>query len=556
MIYPSLILLVAGAAACFGLSGRVAARSLGLGAALLCLIGGLLYGLPAGQGGALLPLTALGAAAGLPATLSSASGLLAASALLAAAGCLLSLALALPPQLRGFGAIFGWAMLGIATVPSGLAVGLRSPLLVGIWAVAALAGYAAYRASGALRRNERAPLGVSIGLLAGLLLLGGQLGGGPLAAICLLGGALALAGAAPFQGANREAVLAPAPLGALFYAIVLPFLGLGPLIEGTRNLPAPPDAWGQGLLAIGSLGACACAAGMLGQHSLRAMLGWGAGMQLGAALAAIGLAGLDRPLGELAAQALLINLALSATASAAAVSALEQATGSDDYTQPPQPGLGLAGLLWLVGGASALGLPPLWGFWGRLWLLDGLLREAAWAAPLLVGAGLLALAALLVPLACFWSNRPLPQPPARSAIGRIIGGLPAAVILAFAGLVPQSAVRLWLGSLEISPLAQAVSLAAGGALLLFGLALARARWARVAQLGPESSAVSLAPESLGAQLGLLASIGRPDRLASRGWASLYWLSERLQSVMSIFEQRYYLLGVILVLISIMLLMAR
>ena len=558
MLYLSLILLVAGAAACFGLSGRLATRTLGIGATLLCLAGGLLNALPGDLGPTIpfLPITVGGMVASLPSALPRAPGLLVACALVAAAGCLLSLALALPPQLRGFGAIFGWAMLGIATVPIGLAVGLGSPLLVGLWAVAALAGYAAYRASGALRRNELAPLGVSIGLLAGLLLLGGQVGGGPLAAVSLIGGALALAGVPPFLGANREAVLAPAPLGALFYAIVLPSLGLGPLIEGAVNLPAPPDIWGRGLLAIGSLGACACAAGMLGERSLRAMLGWGAGAQAGATLAAIGLAGLDGPLGQLAAQALLMNLALSATAGAAAVSALEQATGSDDYTQPLRHDLRLAGLLWLLAGASALGLPPLWGFWGRLWLLDGALRDAPWAVPLLIGSGLLSLSALLVPLACFWPNRSQPKLAVSGAIGRIIGGLPAAVILLVAGLVPQFTVGRWLGLLTISPLAQVASLCVAGALLLFGIALSRARWARVAQLGPEMSAVSLAPESLGAQLRPLARIGRPDRLISLAWSGLNWLSERVQMVIGVFEQRYYLLGVILVLVSIMLLMAR
>lgn len=571
VIVVSLLLTVA--AAEFALSWVVATRWLGLGAAAGCLLGGLLLvAAPAITPDLAFPTFSVGAAVfEVAGQLGRGDLAIAVAVLWGAAMALSALAAAIAPGLRGFGAIFGWACLAVVATLLGLAAPPLSMVAPLAWALGALTAYAALRSSGALSEHDALPRGLTLGLLASGLLLGGLLGAGPALArgelpppgvmAVLLLGVLAMAGAAPLGLARDEAVEAPAPLGALIYGVVMPTLGLSYLLRLTAALPPLPASWAAALVALGALGALASAAGAYGERRLRPLLGWVAGAQVSAVLAAGGLAG---PLAGLAGPALLINLMLATVAGAAAAVDLARNTGSDEFAEAEVgPRLPLAGALWALSSVAALGLPPLWGFWGRGWLFAAALAQTPWALPpLLAGSALLALA-LLAPLARFW---PAPDPRARPAAPGRLDPLAGALSLApllLLGAAPQIAWALWLRALPFAPPALPVSRGAQIAALLSGLLLAalalllaRAPVARQIGRAPEEEPVQLAGDALGRSLRPLAWLARADAPLALVWAGMLRVGRWLQIVVSVFEQRYYLLGILVALIVVMLLMAQ
>jgi formate hydrogenlyase subunit 3/multisubunit Na+/H+ antiporter MnhD subunit len=571
VIVVSLLLIVA--AACVGLSRVVATRLLGLAAAAACVLGGLLIvAAPTLLPGLVFPTFSVGAASfDLVARLSPGDTALVLALLWGGAMALVALSAAIAPTLRGFGAIFGWSCLALVAALLGQAAPPLSMLTPLAWAVATMASYAALRASGTLGQREALPRGLALGLLASGLLLGGLLGAraalvrgdlpAPGVAAALLLAVLGMVGAAPLGMARDEAIVAPAPLGALIYGLVMPILGLGYLLRLVAILPRMPTSWAVTLVAVGAIGALASAAGAYGERNLRPLLGWVSSAQASAVLAAAGLGG---PLAALAAPALLINLMLSTIAGAAAVVDLERNTGGDAFAEAePGPRLELTGALWAASGLSALGLPPLWGFWGRRWLFEAALTQMPWALPPLVaGAALLALA-LLMPLARFW---PAPDPRSRPAApGRLdpISGALSLAPLLIIGVAPQVAWALWLHDLHAAPPVLPVSLGAQVAAIMLGLLIAalvlliaRLPIARQIGRGPEEEAVQLAGDALGTGLRPLAWVGRADSLLAALWNGMLLVSRWLQFVMSVFEQRYYLLGVLVALLTVMLLMAQ
>ncbi|NTW02013.1 MAG: hypothetical protein HGA19_12100, partial [Oscillochloris sp.] len=409
VIVISLFLVVA--AACFGLSRVIATRWLGLVAAAACVIGGLLLVVaPAMVPGLVFPVFSVGTASfDLVDMLSASDMALTATLLWGGAMAFVALAAAIAPTVRGFGAIFGWSSLALVATLLGQAAPPLSMVTPLAWSIAVLSSYAAVRASGAISQNNAPPRGLAIGLLASGLLLGGLLGArsaldqallpAPGLALTLLLAVLAMAGAAPLGIARDEAVTAPAPLGALIYGLVLPLLGLGFLLRLMPFLPEIPTAWSATLVAIGVLGALASAAGAYGESRLRPLLGWVAGVQASTVVAAAGLTG---PYAALAGPTLLISLMLSTVAGAAAVVDLERNTGGDAFAEAePGPRLVLTGVLWAAAGAAAVGLPPLWSFWGRRWLFEAILDQTPWALPPLVASVVLLALALILPLARF-----------------------------------------------------------------------------------------------------------------------------------------------------------
>jgi formate hydrogenlyase subunit 3/multisubunit Na+/H+ antiporter MnhD subunit len=572
MLAIALSLMLIAAAACFGLSRLLPTRRLGQGAAAACGLSGLLLAAAPGAGA---DLSALGgfsvgdAAFELAGRLGPGELALALALLWCGALALLALAAAVAPQVRAFGAIFGWAILGLAAALLSLAAPPLSLITPLAWSAGALACYGALRASGALAQSHAMPRGLALGLLASSLLLGGLLGARPAlaraelppagVALSLLLAVLAMAGAAPLAMARDEAVLAPAPLGGLIYGLVGPTLALGFLLRLVPALPALPAAWATALAGVGALGGLACAGGALGEERLRPVLGWSAGAQIGAVLLAAGLAG---PLAALAGPALLICLMLATTAGAAAAVDMERNNGGDDFASTqPGPRLALAGAIWAAAAAAALGLPPLAGFWARRWLLEAVLAQMPWALPLLLSAGALLALALLAPLARFWPASG-PRSPAAGRIDPLAGALALAPLL-IAGAAPQLAWAGWLGqlplppdSLPVAPAEQAAALAIGLAAALLAIGLARAPGGRQIARAPEEDPTQLAPEALGASLRPLAWLARPDALLRAIWHGLGRVGEGLGFLMAIFEQRYYLLGIIAALLTIMLLMAQ
>lgn len=600
----ALILLVLGALLCLGLNrllptwitGLVAAGT-ALLAALVLVFGGLLpldalSGLAGSAPGSDGPFAwaAQDGPAGIQMTwhlhLNAVSTILGITLLGGGALLLLALALTLAPGGRGNSSLFAWALLAQAAALLGLgSTGLLLPIS---WAAAALLGYSAVRASGALSHSEAPPYGLLPGLLASLLLMVGLLLAAPAlsvgavpessALIFIALGTLMLAGGAPFHSALDEAVSAPAALGGLLYGLVLPLLALGTLLNLLASIRTlvpdqalPPD-WQTLLPGLGLLSLLACSAGALSAHGLRRMLGWLAGAQVGVVLLAAPLAG---ELATLAAPSLLINLALTTLAGALAAAVLERLTGSDDYTAlqtdeaPPVGDLWLPGLLWALAGASALGLPALWGFWGRRWLFEALVAHAPWAIPPLIIASLLAALAYLAPLARFWwqpttsktSALALPTLPAEASPLQPLLVI-APLLLVVPGLIPW---LVWSPALPLLPGAPAAlpvdgpALVGGGLIAGGGLVLAlllRQGSSRRALPDEDMAPVVLAPDALAGAVAPLALPGHPAPLLRGIWAVLLLLGERLQAVMTLFERRYYLAGVMLAVISLILLMAQ
>lgn len=571
MTLYALAILIAGAALCFGLSRALPTRLLGAGAAALCWAAAA----PALAGGGPEPapttiLLALGwASFGVDPWLGGFERGVAATLLAGSGAALLALAAAIGGSVRGFGALFAWALLCVAAALLSLAAPTLSLLQPLAWAVLAVAGYGALRASGADVAAETPPVGLAFGLLASALLTaallaagpalgGGELPFGPAAAAGLVA-ALAISAAPPLLTARQEAVAGPAPLGALLFGLAGPAAGLGWLLRSAAALPVLPTGWSVAVGLVGAAGALACGAGAVGERRLRPILAWSAGAQASLVVAAAGLAG---PLGAVAGPSLLVSLMLSAAVGGVAALSFERATGTDNYTEATEAAPPAAAALWAAGAAASLGLPPLWGFWGRLWLLQEALEQQPWlVAPLLAGAVLLALA-LAAALAGMGLAGARPQRGA-AQWGAWAPALVALAPLLALGVAPWLAWERWLRAAPFAPPAAPIEAAAVGAAIGAGALLAAAA-AAVARAAPARAALRergeeparLAPDALGLALRPLAWLANPAPLLGALWALLGRSSELLRLVVGLFEQRYYLLGVLAALITIMLLMAQ
>jgi len=585
MTFVSLLPLLLAAAACLGLNRFVSTRTLGIGAAgatlatALLLVLGHLQGLTVD----LPPVNWLGLetlnifAAGQ----TDADGL-ALTLLCGGTLALLAIALVLSPSVKGFSLLFAWALLSLVTTQ--IAFQSDGLLLPFTWALAVLLNYSAVRASGALDRSTALPQGVIWGLQASLLLLAGLLLGQPalnngempgaLAAICVTLACLMLVGGGPFQSALEDSIIAPAALGGLIHGLILPLLALDTfarLVTVVRDVSPTntlPPSWQTFLLLLGLLTLLIGVAGAMRETHLRRFVAWQASGQAGFVILAIALEGFWA---RLAVPALLVNLGLTTIAGALAVAALERLTGSDDLTHVEAgTRLRITGLLWALASLSVLGLPPMWGFWGHRWLFEAALAQTPWVIPPILAISLLAFFAYLNPLARFWGQtawnqkKELPNPISDGhSLAPVF--LLATVPLLLLGIWPQLAWRDWLQLVEGAPvtlsvgfLAQAsnIGVAFGGFILLLWAFIVRPNWTRFTLTDEDMEAVVLPPTALAASLEPLAWVGYPKKLLHFGWKMLNTLSLWAQTGMNLFEKRFYLAGIVLASVSLILLIAR
>jgi formate hydrogenlyase subunit 3/multisubunit Na+/H+ antiporter MnhD subunit len=570
---------------CLVLSARAPARWLGIGAALALLICGvaLLAARLTGQ----LPLVLIDRiwlaldqhVVSLRLVFDASNWGLALLALGGSGLALLALALAVPLNVRGFGGLFAAALLAICAVLGGLA-NQDAVLLPFLWALAALLAFLALRASGALSGSDAPATALMAGLVGALLLLGALLtlssapaGLEPMALIgWTLAGMLAL-GAIPFHTPSQSLAEAPAALAGALLPVGIPLLGGYALLGFAAGQGAAlPRSWRAALMLIGLLTLLACAAGALGTTRLRKLLGWQFGAQSGLVLLALAYAGAS-PSGRVApaavAAALLANGAIVTIAGYLAVAALERRAGTDDMAEIElRDRLRLPSLTLLAGAASAVGIPGTFGLWARRWLFDELAWAAPWATPIvLAGSALLALA-WVAPLALFW-RRALPSapdgqpaPPGRSTAVMFVG-LAAAAPLLILGVAPGLMWNGWLADLQASlasgagvpplpgVLGQSVCLLA--ALLLIVLALfagSRRYWLPEDQ--PRRAGVA-APWALGESLRRLAWAATAAEAFAGAWQACLALSRWLRRGMALFEQRYYLAGLLIAVILVIML---
>ncbi len=606
MLYFALFLLLIAVVLCLGLSRAVPTRVLGFTAAAAsagaALMLGVRHWLPATMPAIpdAVAIAPYGVVDFATRTLPPVPNIGLVLALLGGGAVALAvLTLALAPTVRGFGTLFAWALLALAAALLGLcSSGLLLPIA---WSIAVLATYGAARASGAVQQSEGIPNGLTLGMLASLLLAVGlllaqespgggvQLSGG-LALLCILLACLILSGSAPFHATFDEAAAAPAALGGLLYGLVLPLLALDTLFRGavggmsmlvvlpgegalrTITVLLPPlgalaPFWQGGLLAVGTLGLLAGTAGALQERTLRRLLARMVSWQVSLVVL---LVALQTSEALLAVPALLLNLTLSTLLGVLAAATMERMVGSDDFTRVvdadgtplPPANLRLTGVFWGVAAASALGLPPLWGFWGRAWLLQALAPQHRWLVPLLLFASVAAALVYLAPLARFWflENR---EQLVRHRRYRTVAvwlttllALLTAVPLLLLGVAPQLWVVLAGAMPPVNGTVQLLLIVLTGAVLLLGVVLTRMRWSRQPRTDSDMIPVVLAPDGLAQRMQVLAWVGHPARLFRWLWQALLIISDGVGRLLWLFEQRFYLVGVLAALMVLLFLMAQ
>lgn len=566
---------------CLGLSRVVPTRYSGFGAAFSCAGAALLLLFDSSSQASLWLLVALDGSnqpfplahmvAGMP--------LVTGVVLLSGSTLLLNLvARALAPTVRGFGALFGWALFGLAATLFGLfSHGL---VLLVMWGVVIFCAYGAIWASGALSHYEGLPQRIPWGLGAMLLLVGGTIaletamittGQGTLARPALVSIALAcmiMVGAAPFASALAEIVRGPAALGGLIIGGMLPVMGLSTWLkvtsgemmgigEGTLlTLPLGADvSWRGAVVVIGVVGVALSSIGAVREQGLRRMVAWYAGMQAGLVLIAGSLTGESA---QIAAWALLINLMMSSMGGAVAVALLEQITGNDDIAHtimpdnPPRSSgeLRMAGVVWAWSGASALGLPPWWGFWGRWSLVDMLMEQMPWVIPVVLAASVVAILGYGAAFATFWFLGSItPQSTQASPIARVWLIIAIAPLFAF-GVMPE-----WSGMPPVDDEIRAMVIGMAVVVVAGMLWVAKARRTRPVRTDRDMGSVVLAPEGISGATTAFGALADLHHVARSGWGGLLWMSRRVQGWLSLFEGRFAVGGVLVVLMCLIFLLA-
>ncbi|MDW8403208.1 hypothetical protein [Chloroflexus sp.] len=564
-VTAGLICLLVVAAACFLLSQTGITRRLALLAALasgLAMVGVIIDPLEPAAATSLYSIGAIEVV--LPAPVPLNERALVVALLFGGTIGLLALALTIPPATKGYGVLFGWLALALAAALLSLAIPPLSFLTPLSWALAVLAAHGALLVSGFMPEPGQLPPHLIAGAVAvvavsGLIAIKAFISPNALPStvpvMVALIGALALAGAPPFAGTRLSFANAPALVGALTAGLVLPAIGLGFITRAIPQLPPLPALDGQLLAAAGAIGALGAAISALRSSTGRELVLWQGALQAGVVVCA---AAINDPLAGLAAQALLLALQLHAIAGGLVAAAIIQRQGNDQLDgSPARVALPLSGALWIFTTIIATGLPLGWSFWGWRWLIEALATRLVWAIAPLIAAALIGLAAGLPLLIRCWDGQTKAHDHWPEGM---LGGL-ALAPLALAGLIPWLAWPLWL---SWSPFAPPVLPAEPIAWPFIGFALTTgiggwllARRANQPQTSrdPRSTVIPTWYGMGDALRGLAEAANARTALIVLG-RGIDRVASIFHDGMIIFEQRYYLFGVIVALLAILILMAQ
>jgi hypothetical protein len=576
MVPLAFMLPLIGAVVCLALDRFVAARLTGLGAAgvlFLCtilMIVARLQGLPSTvfdqtwlQWGDASFRTTL--------VIDPLGWLLALIAFIGGALALLGSALAIPPDLRGFGRMFA-ALIVIPGIAAIGACSLALPVLAFAPGVVGMAWFVALRSSGALPGSD-APLVLALsGSAAALFLLAGLLsdtaGAASGSSILIVAGILiyvwTLCGLPPAFGSLAAAHQAPAPL-ALVAPFGLPLIGIAALLRLLPDyLALLEEAHLIVLVAIGILAFVLAATRALWTHSLRQL----AAAQFSAQVALIVVcAGCGNDAFVHVAPALAINALLSTLGVGLSIAALERRSGADDVTaltRHPDSALHVATAGLVAAASSAAGIPGAWGFWPRLWLFDALQRTAPWAvALLLAGSSLLALA-MLAPLVRFWraaaSSRSQWQahpgdmlPAFVGAALALMGAAPRAVWDVTLASIPEQ-FALTTGMPRFPALPGSIAVIIAALILIVAPAALRRLRQRRSPPAEECLTAVLTPDTTGTALYGLAWLAAPaiPEIVHVGLARVALL---IRQGLAVLGRRYYLAAIVFALIVVILVFA-
>lgn len=565
------ILPLASVVLCLGLDRFVASRLIGLGAAATLLLGAVL--LIIGRLTQALPLIVVesvwlewDAISWRIALVIDPLGW--STALIAYSGGALGLlgsALALPPNLRGFGGLFAALLLALVGAAAG-ACSPTLPVLTFAPMIVSIAWFVALRTSGALPGSDAPLVLVVAGSVAALTLLAvillARAGASDVSPILIVAGVLAsvwvLCGLPPAHAPLAAAHLAPAALSVMA-PLGLPLIGIVALLRLLPDyLASPGQAGGSALMIVGILAFVIAAARAVWLNSLRQI---GAAQLSAQAALIVVCAGCGSEAFRAVAPALAVHALISTLALGLGVAALERRSGSDDVTslsRHPESALYVTTSGIVLAASSIVGIPGTWGFWSRFWLFDAVQQSAPWAIPLmLTGSSLLALA-MVAPLVRFW-HASAPSTSLRRAHPGELLPFGVAALLVVMGIIPGAARRLVSvapsdSMLYLPDLAGTIASVGAALLLIVAPVVLRRLRERRAPPPDERLASVLTPDTIGTALSGLAWLAAPA-LPETFHAGLAHIALRIRQGLAVLGRRYYLAAVLFALIVVILVFA-
>ncbi len=615
-LLPIPILLLT-ALICWVLGRRTPTRRLGIGAALamlaalICVVlGSRISGLPLDLGSrswitAFSTLPEPVVRASLSLRIDGLSALFAATALAGGTLGLLYLAQSLGGSLVGYGRLWSALLLMVVGVLLGVLAGDLVLLLFG-WGMAILGTALARQVVGG--QDQRPLTALGIAAISGLALLMAVLsfalrpddptsGSYALADIdaslklatwipLLLAIVIGL-GLPPFGRMSSDDEGTPPALHGLVIACGVPLLAIYTLLRVVGlTLGAWPISWFHVLTALGLISLLAGSVQALQAQRFGPLVGWQAVAQWGFTLLVLGQYNPASRLGDsnnVLILATTLSLALCAIwttlTSAFALGALERRTGSDRIGGQPLLSSSLrgAGLVYALAGATAVGIPPLPGFWVRRWLLDEGAGSPFVLLLLVAGSGLLALS-YLGPCAIFWRVSAQKQSPETLETGwanlpvLLVCGLPMLVFGVAPSLMVRAVLLPALGAIQplvdrdallnTTAIQLATQIALAGLVGLIVLSAVRSRSRQHAPLWTGGEALDRdegtphAPQAIGYSLRGIGLLANPQVVFSRFGRGLEWFSGRVAWAFQVFSGRYYLTGILIAALTLILLLVQ
>lgn len=498
--------------------------------------------------------------------------------LIAVAG-MIGLIYSLPYQLRNYGSLLGLILVHVSIILFGL-MAQESILRVFMWGIAAIIGGILMRVSGALP-GSNTPLVSIVGGLSGAILLMVAVLWRSYLPIGALPGALVMAwslatllgmGLIPFHSYLAGLSSAPAILTLFLVPIGIPLLGAISFIEmmATQG-PLINDTWRNVLMILAIISAIGTAVGAISATRLRSMLGWHASNQYALlTLAAVS----DAQMMVLGVPILLISSILTTSVIALAVGFIESSSNSDELTQlRPRIPIGVAGVIILVAVAASVGLPGTIGFVARWWMAEVLLIHAPWTIITMLVSGSLLGLAWTVALASIWRRMPrviTNTGMLKSAIpvwGAWLSPIVFGAILLVFGLIPQYLWSAWLVPLQarlsgdttlITPsmpsLFEQIGLVIMALAIIIIPVVAGRLQQRQGNTGMDQGAVTIPPQATAESLGIFVSMVQANWLLNGIWGFLIRFGNALQWIFRLGEDRYYVAGIVLGFIVVVLLL--
>jgi formate hydrogenlyase subunit 3/multisubunit Na+/H+ antiporter MnhD subunit len=325
------------------------------------------------------------------------------------------------------------------------------------------------------------------------------------------------------------------------------------------------------LTVMAIISALGCAAGAIGAGRLRSMLGWHASSQFAMvvlmALSDVRILVLGVPL-------LIVSGIISTIMIALAIAFVEVRSNTDELSQlRPHASIGMAGVIILIAVASSIGLPGTLGFIARWWVIEVIFAQAPWILVAMLVVGSMQGLAWSVVLASIWRRSPRTlraTPLIVSAIpnwGAWLGATCFAVLLLGLGIFPNLVWQRWVTTLQkhfaidavitqptMPTLWQQLGLA-GMALLIVVVPLIASRTAQRSQLGAsDQQSVAVTPIATAESMSLLTGIVKADGILHSAWQALIRIGQAIQWILKLGEERYYVAGLVMGLIVIVLLL--